>query len=492
MKAVSPLLLALVLPVLPCFADDQIVVLGDSLSYAYESEFGFKQVISFQTFGEGAPVSVRNWIEVLSNPTYRGTRFDLGTRINLTVDPPDIGTTNSPFNFFLRQQGNFAIPGLKVDGMRQFVQGEKTFYQLMGADVLPQPTTTVGKLLSYSNYTESNFSRADFQAQVTSSAERLVISIGGNDVDDIYGTLYDGAAPGTFVSDFVTDMAAVIDSIQTLNPNIQIVLANVPHVGITLKVRGNYPYDPVKTERVSAVLRDLNGQLAVLAKNKNIGYADIYTPTVRLIDGSDLVIHGINYNNASTGADGTYANGPVWLNGQISSNFHPNTNGQTQIANAIVRAFNKRYNTGIPLLSATEILVGLCGKNATPTQNANAADMIFSLWMSRFGLTGLPTGDDTDGDGVTAWVEFGAGLNPTLKDADFLETSVSGGFLNLAYPVRLPNTTKVRIHPESSSNPGGPYTPFVTLPTQDPDGLYRAKIPVGASPGFLRVKAEVP
>jgi len=492
MKTASPLLLALALQSPVCLADDQIVVLGDSLSYAYESEFGFKQVISFQTFGEGAPASVRNWIEVLSNPTYRGTKFDLGTRINLTVDPPDIGTTNPPFNFFLRQQGNFAIPGLKVDGMRQFVQGEKTFYQLMGADVLPQPTTTVGKLLSYSNYTESNFARADFQAQVTGSAERLVISIGGNDVDDIYGTIYDGAAPGTFVPDFVTDMTAVIDSIQTLNPNIQIVLANVPHVGITLKVRGNYPYDPVKTERVSSVLRDLNGQLAALAKSKNIGYADIYTPTVRLIDGSDLVIHGINYNNASTGSDGTYANGPVWLNGQISSNFHPNTNGQTQIANAIVRAFNKRYNAGIPLLTATEILVGLCGKNATQVQNANAADMTFATWMTRFGLTGLPASNDADMDGVPAGLEFATGLNPTLWDADFLEPGTAGGFFHLAYPLRLPTTTRFTLTAESSTTLSGAFTPFGSPPTIDSDGLYRAKIALGASKGFVHLKVAIP
>ena len=62
------------------------------------------------------------------------------------------------------------------------------------------------------------------------------------------------------IPDFISDAAAVLDWVLALNPNIQIVVVNVPHIGITPDIKHSYPTDPVKTERVTAVLRELNRQ----------------------------------------------------------------------------------------------------------------------------------------------------------------------------------------------------------------------------------------
>lgn len=477
MRNVPPVLLALVLQTAAVAANDQIVTLGDSLSFAYEAEFCFqKNVTGIGTIGDGMPATTRNWIEILSNPTYRGTRFELGTRDSVTVSPP----FDPPFDLYFRQSHNWAIPGLKVDGLRQFLAGQATFTSLIGGS---SEFSTISTILSYSNFNDAtDFALTDFESQIQGTAERLTIVIGGNDIKPIYGTLYDGGSAGTFVSDFMADIVAILDRVQVLNPNIQIVLANVPHIGITQDVRSTWPYDAVKTERVSAVLRDLNSQLASLAATRQIGFADVYTPTLPMLNGTDLCIQGITFTNGGTATG--FAN-TVWLNGPISDNFHPNTCGQAIIANEIIAGFNKRYQTGIARLSATEILVSLLGRNPTNI------DMTFALWCSRFGIPALAAGD-SDGDGIPAAMEFALGLSPLRHDSDNTSSGIVANALEIAYPNRIPNSIRYTLTPESSSTLTAPFTPFGTSPAIEADGLYRARLPLGGSPGFLRLKATIP
>jgi lysophospholipase L1-like esterase len=468
-------------------AAEQIVTLGDSLTFAYEAEFGFQKTITIApplttTIGDNMPARVRNWIEILSNPANRGDRFDLGTRDSVTVTPP----LDPPFDLYLRQSHNWAIPGLKIDDLRRFVTGDPTatFTNLLGADA---GFSTLGQLLGYSNFSNTtDFNLTDLQGQIQNTAERLTIAIGGNDINEVYATIYNGDSAGSFVADFMADMVAILDAVQTLNPTIQIVLVNVPHVGITPKVRVQSPYDPIKTERVSAVLRDLNGQLAVLAASRGIGYADVYKHTVAMIDGvTDLIIHGVPFNNGGTA---TGEPPSAWINGPISKNFHPNTCGQVVFANEIIHAFNKRYNTGIALLSSAEI-----HENITPkSPDVANYDMVFANWMNRYYLSGLPASNDKDGDGIPAGVEFALGLNPTVNDADRVSLGIVTGALEIAYPIRVPGSLKYTLMPESSATPGGGFTPFGIVPTLAADGLAHARLPLGSTPRFVRLKVTIP
>ncbi|MEO5714124.1 MAG: SGNH/GDSL hydrolase family protein [Luteolibacter sp.] len=472
-----PILIALALQAATLSAAEQIVTLGDSLSFAYEAEFCFqKTVIGIGSIGDNMPATARNWIETLSNPTYRGDRFDLGARDSVTVSAPG----NPPFDLYFRQSGNWAIPGLKIHQFRQFLEGTMNFTQIIGSST---DFTTLSTILTYSNFNNAtDFALSDLDNQIQNTAERLTITIGGNDIRAAYGTIYNGGGAGTFVADFMADMVSILDHVQAINPNIQIVVTNVPHVGITPLIRISFPFDAVKTERVSAVLRDLNTQLAALARTRNIGFADIYTPTLPMINPANpLCIHGITFANTGS-STGDLAQ--AWLNGTTSKNFHPNTNGQTVIANEIIRAFNNRYNTGIAPLSATEMLVALSGRAA------NSIDITYSNWVLAMMGSTPPITDDSDGDGISAGMEFALGLNPTRRDSDYLSSARIGAELELAYPKRLPSSTHYTLTPESSSTLLAPFAPISPL-APAADGLIHARIPIGATPGFLRLQVNI-
>lgn len=475
---------------LPASADE-VVTLGDSLTYAYEGEFCFRITVPVAagdfagTYGDNMPATVRNWIETLSSATYRNTSFNQGNRVTFNLNFFFLGGQN--YTLFLRNHYNWAIPGLKVDQMRQFVLGEKTFLELLSADPDFAPLAKALSAPVVSTFNQATmFNVTEMNDQITNTAERLVFFIGGNDVRGIYGTVYNGGSAGTFVDDFIADATVILDRVRTLKPNIQIVVVAVPHIGITPDIKADFPTDAVKTPLVTAVISELNTRLQALAVQKNAGFADVFTPTLAMLGPETYGIHGIAYNN--TGSETGDLNS-IWLNGQFSANFHPNTNAQAIIANEIVRAFNKKYNTGIAPLTATEILGGLLGKT-TPQ-----VDMTFANWMTGFGLTGGTETSDADGDGIAAGVEFALGLNPTLKDADQVTSAtVSGGTqLELAFPRRLTTSTRYTLSAQTSATmDAASFIPLAPAPAMGADGLIRAKIPMTpGTKGFLRVNSTI-
>jgi hypothetical protein len=464
---------AFLLQAAPVRAAEQCVTLGDSLTFAYEAEFGFEiSIIFVGTFGDGFGPEVRNWIEILNDIEYRNDHFDIGGRDEFSLVFNDL---------LFRHEYNWALPGLKIEELRSFMAGQTSFSDLVGADL------DLSLLLSLSNLDQNTaFQLSDLEAQIQTTAERLVFFIGGNDVRSVYGGIYDGDSPGTFVADFISDAEEILDRVLTLNPNLEIVVVNVPHIGITPDVKNSWPTDPVKTERVTAVLRDLNQQLAGLATARGLGYADVFTPTLSLLGPAPLCIHGIPFfNSGSTTGDLDF----VWLNGEYSANFHPNTNAQTLIANEIIDAFNTRYQTGIAPLTATEILSDLHGRSAAEI------DMPFVTWMSNYGLTGLPASDDSDGDGIPASVEFATGLNPTLRDSRKISSAWidNGGTpaLDLSYPIRLPVSSRYSLTPAYSADLTTPFAPFTILPATGVDGLAHAVLPLSGGKGFMRLESTV-
>lgn len=469
-----PLILSTALFFQSAPAKAQCVTLGDSLTFAYEAEFGFEVWIPFVgTFGDGFGPEVRNWIEILNDPAYRKSHFDIGARREFRMI--------EIYKLLFRHDYNWALPGLRIEELRAFMAGETTFRDLVDAD------PDLSLLISLSDLNKDTaFRLGDLEAQIQTSADRLVLFIGGNDVRAVYGTIYNGGSAGTFVADFLNDAAEILDRVLELNPTLQIVLVNVPHIGITPDIKASYPTDPIGTGRVSEVLSQLNSGLAALAVQRDLGYADVYTPTLRLLEPAPLAIHGIPFVNAgSTTGNLDY----VWLNGEYSANFHPNTNAQAFIANEIIDAFNTRYATGIAPLSATEILSGLHNKSAAQI------DMSFAAWMTAFGLTGLPHDNDSDGDGLAAAVEFAVGLDPTRRDAWKVSSAVTdygqGPLLELAYPIRLPASSRYSLSPAYSYDLTPPFTPFAVLPQTGPDGLARAWLPLSGGSGFLRLESTL-
>ncbi len=480
MNAVRLSLLAALALSPPLPAGEKIVTLGDSLTFAYEAEFGFRFMVPFgDTYGDGFGPEVRNWIEILNSPQFRNDRFDIGARNDIELD-----FFFSKRKLFFRHDYNWAIPGLRVDELRRFVSGEATLTDLLSESSEFESFLAVIALSDFNP--EEDFNVEDMETQITSSAERLTLFIGGNDARGVYGDIYEDNAPGTFVDDFMEDAAYILDRVLTLNPEIEIVLVNVPHVGITPDVQSRWPTDSEKTGRVTAVMRNLNKRLADLATSRNVGLADIFTPTLLLLDPAPFAIHGIPFLNSGSETGNL---DHVWLNGPISANFHPNTNIQAMVANVIIDAFNRRYDTGIAPLTATEILGGLHGR--TPSQ----IDMSFAAWMTAYGLGGLPESDDTDADGIPAGVEFALGLDPRLSDSGKVGSTLTaeGGTtaLELSYPRRLPSSSRFTLSPMFSGDLVSPFTPLAQTPTVGSDGRSRVVLPLTGDRGFLRLQSLI-
>ncbi|MCW1884587.1 SGNH/GDSL hydrolase family protein [Luteolibacter flavescens] len=460
----------------PLEGAEQIVTLGDSLTFAYEASFAFEKKILGTTYGDGFGPQVRNWVEILSSNTYRKNHFDLGARDSISLL---VGGS-----LYFRQKHNWAIPGLKVDQLRRFVSGDATVTDLLAED---PDFASLSLALSFSDFNENtDFNVTDLEAQIANTAERLTFFIGGNDINGVYGTIYNGGSPGTFVDDFIADSAFILDWVLDINPGIQIVVVNVPHVGITPDVKASYPTHATKTPLVTNVLADLNARLAGLAAERGLGYADIFTPTLPLLGTAPFCIQGLPFTNSgSTTGDLNY----VWLNGPVSANFHPNTNAQAVIANTIVDAFNRHYGTGIAPLTATEILGGLLGKSAT------AIDMTYTTWISNYGLPAASSDADSDGDGIANGVEFALGLDPTFHDSWKVSTRIvngSGGKeLELAYPVRLTSTSRFTLRPAAAVGSLDTFVPFTVPPAPGVDGVARARISASGPRAFLRLQADI-
>jgi hypothetical protein len=467
LRAACALLLLSGTLTLPALSGEKVVTIGDSLTFAYEAEFG-PSVIS-----DGYGVSSKNWIEILSGNTsgtgLRSAWFDLGVR-------DTYGLFGS--NLF-RHEFNWAIPGATASQLRDFVEGSSTFTQIVGQD------PTFADVLTFFGITNNDFALTDLQQQVTSEASRFVYFVGGNDVRGIYQQVYLGNSDGqTFIDDFMADATATIDRLQLWNPTLPGVIVAVPHIGITPDIRLGYPYNPVSTGRVTAVLAKLNARLRALADSRGLGFADIFTPTLRLLDPTKpLTIHGMTFLNA--GGDPRFSNNYVWLNGEISANFHPHTNAQAVVANLIIEAFNEKYQSNIPPLTAVEILKNLLGKTDA------AIDMTFATWMTGYGLSGRPETDDSDRDGIPAGVEFGLGLDPGYDDSHLIRQRWTPAGIELSYTLRLPSTTRVGIDAQTATNLGA-FSNLVPRPTRNATtGRAHALLPVSGSRGFIRLKSTV-
>ena len=456
----------------PIHAQDRTIALGDSLSFAYEASFGFRfTILIFGTFGDGFGPEVKNWMEILRDPAYRGADYDFGPRNTFNVL---LGPT-----LLFRHDSNWSLPGLRIWEMREFLEGTLTFQDLLDSD------PNLAQIEQFSSLdADTAFELTDFQDQVRDDAKRLVLFIGGNDVRGVYGTIYQGGDATPFIDSFLDDAEAILDIIETLNPDLPVVVVSVPHIGITPDIKSNYPTDPIPTGRVTTALRTLNNGLRALADARGHGYADVFTPTLPLLQSDPFSIQGIAFDNVGSTTGSLNA---IWLNGELSANFHPNTHGQAIIANEIVRAFNRTHGDQIAPLTATEILGGLLGKSAAEI------DMTFDSWAASYGLPGISPDADADGDGIPAGVEFALGLNPILRDADLVSHSIvhanGSSFFELAFPERLPGSPRYTLQPITASSPAGPYTPVA--PALGTDGNYRAQIPITQSPAFMRLESLI-
>lgn len=436
-RRIALLTLAAGLAVMPRLAPGaSVLTFGDSLSKEYYLEFFLE--FTFQ----GYPDQAQSWTEILDH--FRGDEFDYGQEGGFPHPQVVYG-----------HEFNWSIPGGRIRDFVDIVRGTDS---------------------------DDRASRTRIRNQLQTEVDRFVLFVGGNDADSVYGTAYNGGDLSAFAADFVAGVEEVLDWVIAQNPALDHVLVNVPHVGATPKVKGEYPPDPIKTARATAAYAALNAQLQQVASSRGIGYADVFALTVRLLDPPSFCYQGVSFTNSSS-AGGELDH--LWLAGPAADDFHPNGNGQAVVANIIIQAFNEAYGSGIPPLTAQEILEEFLGMNA---------DMPFAQWLACYGISGAEAGDDPDADGASNALEFALGLDPTHPDAAGTVTTAlvdDGGApaLEIRFPQRLVESAEVAVVPQRSVDLKT-WAPLATAML--PDGRTFARLPIDpAAPAFLRLRATL-
>ena len=399
----------------PAAFADQVLILGDSLSKEYEIEFAT----------DNYPDRVKSWTEILDD--LRNDDFDYGS---LLLRP-------DPFLIISGHEYNWSLPGGLMGDFVDLVEARSFF---------------------------DGISRSTLEDRIE-DVERVVLFVGGNDVDSVYQTAYEGRSIDNFRRAFIEETETVLDYVIDEAPGREIVLVSIPHVGATPDVKSDHPFDPELTGNATTAYAKVEAEMRALAEEKGVGYVDIFSLTLPLLDDSDYCFQGVSFENQSA-ADGRQER--LWLGGPVAADFHPNTLLQAEIANAIIDGFNERYDAGIRRLTTREILENLAGLDA---------DVTYEQWATCFGVGGVF--EDEDGDGVPNGFEFGTGGSPLVADTGLYSELVTEAGVEIVFRKRLDTSARVEI----SSNLED-WTEFEA--EKNEDGEFRAFLPIGSGRNFLR------
>jgi lysophospholipase L1-like esterase len=329
----------------PIHGAQQVLVVGDSLTKEYQVEFPL-------LFPDNpASWDSRNWIELLN--IHRNAHFDLGS-FDFYFDPRASGHAY-----------NWAFPGATTGEIRE-------------------------RLASTSFI--DRFWQEEFEDQVKNQAGRVVVFAGGNDVEDYYDDIYNGASATPFINETLDNVKWIVDRIRGMKSTIPIVLVSVPHVGCTPKVQQSCPTNAVKTARVTTALDSMNTNLAAFAQARGIGFAmPVYDMTKSLITGP-YNIGGVDFiKQADMDARTSYL--------FSGDGFHPNSCAHARIAQMVIDAFRTRYpSPDIPAAPDTELLDWLGLEAPDP----------YEAWLVGLGVPANQRAfvDDPDRDGIPNLVEF--------------------------------------------------------------------------------------
>jgi len=483
--ALPALLLLLLLAASHATAGDHVLVIGDSLSKEYETEF--------KALYPGHPDAwnARNWNEILD--ARRNARFDLGSWGVYA----DFRLTGHAFNC--------AKPGGTAREFRNFLRQDPAAEQ--------ETKASSGGSLVWPFFPTWRDTFNDLVAD----AETIVLFCGGNDLalgnsDPLanpeingqpkqisYESIYDGrlgeASNPDRLRDSIRKNVRSIVQYFRVPPSGQsrprfsgpIVLVNVPHVGCTPKVIADTGTDEVRHARCTAMIERLNDELRALATEFNLAYADVYALTDRIRQPGDFTLGGIRFSRSPDVNCGPRA----LFSGD---GFHPNTPAQAKIAQIIVNALRSHdpaTAATTPPLSDREIIEEIIGL---------PRDTGFKEWLVDHNVPANRRDplSDPDRDGVPNLLEFALASHHPMSPADpplpspIVEATATGLTLRLDFTPRFSSNVYCRIIPRYSQD----LVSWTDVPasriTGNPDGTVTVRHPWDpVSPGFLRITAVV-
>ncbi len=474
------------------YAGEHVLVIGDSLSKEYQSEF----VALYPD--NPAAWTARNWNEILD--ARRNDKFDLGS----WAVYPDVRLTGHEFNW--------SKPGGTAREFRNFLRQDSA----AEAEIKASSAGPAAWLLFPS--WRSTFTTS------TEQVEKVVIFFGGNDLalgnsDPVANPDYNGSPrqidyesiyAGTFGNASDPDLlrTSIRSNIKSIiewfrNPRTYsdgsprpprfpgpMVLCAVPHVGCTPKVQAEAGTDPARTAVLTQMIELLNAEIRDFAQSKNVAFANVYPITRRIMDPAPFTIGGITFHKA---ADADCR--PRYL--FSGDGFHPNTAVHALVAQTVADAFRSSYAGGagdVARLTDREIVTDVLGL---------ARDTGYREWIASRGVPAASQGPlmDPDQDGLLNLMEYAlSGRDPggTTESAAFtaVRTPHPEGFgevLTVTWLPRFPENAYCDLEPRISTDllvwqPVPPENVFVMA-----DGTHRVELNLGeAGALYFRLAAVVP
>ncbi len=344
----------------------KVLAIGDSLTEEYAFELPFSAPDS-----DPLDANMKNWLEILSS--HRATTFTAGLYDSSLLAYSDL--RNGGYQF------NYGVPGFRTSDW--IAVCKSTFLDLLSGDLvtsLRYPTRQV--LLDHLD-----------------NVNAVVIFLGGNDVESVYGATFNDAQTPTLLAKTVTNLAYIHDFVRDHAANLPIIIATVPDVGATEKIASTYT-DPAKRAIARARIATMNASIITMANGRGAKVARIDTVTDRIFDQIPMSLNGTDFIYPPSPEN---APRPVFC----KDGFHPATMVQALIADEILAALNLATGRNIPRLSNREILGPVLGLNP---------DQPYLDWAA--GVGGFD--QNPDGDGLPNLAEFVLATSPTLADSPFI------------------------------------------------------------------------
>ena len=411
-----------VLPDLPA-VPVRVLVIGDSMSEEYANEIPFSAPDS-----NPSNPNTENWVEILDDR--RATHLDFGS----DGVYPDLRALGFKYNW--------GFPGATSD---------------FWVDVLNS---------SFWDHPEYLTSKIALLDQVDNSIDVVVLFVGGNDVSSDYGNLYNNSPSPGLISDFLTHIAFIIDTLRADRTDLPVVLVNVPDVGATPDIQEDHP-DPAKRADATAHIVDLNAQLANLAAEKNVQLVDLFAITARIIEPGPIVIGPVpmikSYDRE---------NRPNYL--FCKEKFHPASGASALIGNAILDGINTLPGIAITPLTEHEIAAEVLGLQA------------YLDWVGTFPGADPNLLADDDHDGLPSIGEFALQHHPQVFDR-LPAPAVSGRATTLSFSPDPSASDLVETIPEESTDleTWSPIPPGRR--TKAPNGQINAQLAPGTQ-AFARLR----
>ncbi len=226
---------------------------------------------------------------------------------------------------------------------------------------------------------------AGLASQYSSGVTHAVLLVGSNDFapnstafTNIYNNTWTQAQIDNYIATRLSNMATIINTATASGTRLAV--STFLDYSIALSARKQYP-DPIKRERVSAVVRRVNLGIRDLCRARRLPLVDIYGIFSAIFGTNDNIHDTLRIGGQTISlnvADSPTNSNP--LAGLCHDGVHPHTTLQAIFANYFITAANIAWNAQIPTFTEQEILqhAGLpyLGPDQLPDQLGDYATLI--------------------------------------------------------------------------------------------------------------------